>query len=67
MVHPDWLKKFPEWLTRLAEDPAAAPLGLVWLSEAEGQERTQAMAEAYAGEGSPLVPLPAPVLVALSV
>src|SRR4051812_35348329 len=66
MAHPDWLKKFPEWLTRLAEDPAADELGLGWLSEADGRERTQSMAEAYTGEGSPLVPLPAPVRAAAS-
>src|SRR3954470_6065044 len=61
MAHSDWLKNFPEWLPGLAEDPAAAALGLAWLSEADGQERAQTMAEAYSGEGSPLVPLPAPV------
>lgn len=61
MAPPDWLKNFPEWLRSLAEDPAAAELGLVWLTEADGQARAQSMAEAYVGEGSPLVPLPAPV------
>src|SRR6185295_8252733 len=66
MAHPDWLKKFPEWLTRLAEDPAAEELGLCWLSEADGQQRAAVMAEAYTGEGSPLVPLPAPVRAAAS-
>lgn len=62
MALPDWLNNFPEWLPRLAADPAAAELGLVWLSEAQGRERAQSIADTYAGEGSPLVPLPAPVL-----
>ena len=62
MALPDWLNNFPEWLTSLAADPAAAELGLVWLSEAEGRERAQSIADTYAGEGSLLVPLPAPVL-----
>src|SRR5512132_1729797 len=57
MARPDWLKNFPEWLQRLADDPAAADLGLVWLPEADGAERVKTMVEAYSGEGSPLVPL----------
>lgn len=61
MALPDWLQNFPQWLHRLAEDPAAAELGLVWLSKADGQERTQFMTEAYTGEGSPVVPLPTTV------
>jgi hypothetical protein len=63
MAHPDWLKNFPDWLSTLAEDPEVAALGLTWIaSEAEGQARAQGMAEEYAGEGSPLVPLPAHIL-----
>jgi hypothetical protein len=61
MALPDWLKNFPQWLHRLAEDPAAEELGLAWLSQADGQQRAQSMAEAYTGEGSPMVPLPTPV------
>ena len=57
MALPDWLKNFPEWLQRLADDPAAADLGLVWLSAEDGGARVQTMVETYSGEGSPLVPL----------
>ncbi len=57
MARPDWLKNFPEWLQRLADDPAAADLGLVWLSEADGGALIKTMVEAYSGEGSPMVPL----------
>src|SRR6185436_17239013 len=66
MALPDWLKNFPEWLQRLAGDPAATDLGLVWLSEEDGRARVQAMVDAYAGEGSPLVPLPEQVRAAAS-
>jgi len=57
MARPEWLKNFPEWLQRLADDPAAADLGLVWLPEADGGALIKTMVEAYSGEGSPLVPL----------
>jgi len=62
MPLPDWLNSFPEWLPRLAVDPAAAELGLVWLSEAQGLEQAQRIATTYDGEGSPLVPLPEQML-----
>ena len=62
MPLPDWLNSFPEWLPRLAVDPAAAELGLVWLSEEQGLEQVQRIAKTYDGEGSPLVPLPEQML-----
>ena len=65
MPLPDWLNSFPEWLSRLAVDPAAAELGLVWLSEAQGLEQAQRIAKTYDGEGSPLVPLPEQMLTAV--
>ena len=64
MALPDWLSSFPEWLPRLAADPASAELGLAWLSEEQGRERAQRIADLYAGEGSQVIPLPAPMLAA---
>lgn len=64
MALPDWLSSFPEWLPRLAADPASAELGLVWLSREQGSERAQSIADTYADETSQVIPLPAPMLAA---
>jgi hypothetical protein len=64
MALPDWLNSFPEWLSRLAADPALAELGIVWLSEEQGRARAQGLVDLYADEGSAIIPLPAPMLAA---
>lgn len=64
MALPDWLSSFPEWLPRLAADPASAELGLVWLSEEQARERAQSIAGVYADDGSQVIRLPAPMLAA---
>jgi hypothetical protein len=61
MARSDPPKTLPPFLVPLAADPAGATLGLGWLLDAaEGRRRAQETAEAYAGEGSALVPLPPP-------
>lgn len=62
MALPDWLNSFPEWLAKLAADPALAELDIAWLSEEQGRAQAQGIADIYAGEGSAVIPLPAPML-----